>query len=54
MTTFDKLNREFGDRLANDFARIFNTDVTPNPKGATPTREALDERSGERSQAGES
>lgn len=43
MSTFEKIGGEFGARLGTDFARLF--DVTPNPKGAAPTREALDERS---------
>lgn len=43
MSTFEKIGGEFGARLGTDFARLF--DVTPNPKGATQTREALEERS---------
>lgn len=43
MTTFDHLHPLLGERLQREFERQF--DITPNPKGATPTREALDERS---------
>ena len=45
MTTFEQIGGEFGARQGTDFARQF--DITPNPKGATPTREALDERAPE-------
>lgn len=37
------LEKEYGDRLKRDFANVFG-DQTPNPKGAKPTREVLDER----------
>ena len=42
MTTFDHLHPLLGERLQREFERQF--DITPNPKGATPIREALDER----------
>lgn len=42
MTTFDHLHPLLGERLQREFERQF--DITPNPKGATPTREALEER----------
>lgn len=45
MSIFEKLGGDVGARLGTDFARLF--DITPNPKGAAPTREALDERSPE-------
>lgn len=40
---FAALEREYGDKLKSQFAAVF--DSTPNPSGAKPTREALDERS---------
>ncbi len=43
-TPFSQLESEYGERLRREFANVFG-DMTPNPKGATPTREALDERS---------
>lgn len=36
------LTNPINERLKNDFGRLF--DVTPNPKGAKPTLEVMDER----------
>lgn len=43
MSTFDVFKGAIGSHLADNIQRMF--DVTPNPKGATQTREALEERS---------
>lgn len=43
MTSFKELEQQYGERLQRDFANVFG-DVTPNPKGAKPSREVLYER----------
>lgn len=40
--SWGQVEGEYGAMLKAQFATVF--DVTPNPKGATPTREQLDER----------
>lgn len=48
MTSILAIESEIITRFRKDFAEQF--DVTPNPKGATPSRESLDERRGDSAQ----